>query len=352
MKNWIYAPALFLVSFFLFTFQAEAQYSQKKYSGTLIVANKSGNTVSFVDRSTGKVIKTLPAGLEPHEVEVSPNGNYAVVTNYGDRENPGNSLSLYDVKNKKISRTIDLGENTRPHGIDWLKGTSEFLVTTEGSQRLLKIDATEGVILKQYETGEEVSHMVAAAPKANKAFVPSIRTGKVAVFNLETGELIKRLESGKGAEGIAVTPNEKEVWITNRGENTISIFDTRSLELIEKMDCGDFPIRAKFSPNGKYFVVSNAKSGHVAIVDARKRKLIEKIKLTPPVPEDKDPERYFSEFEGTSVPIGVVVPDNQTAYVANTRSDVITLIDLEKLEIAEHFPVGKEPGGINYSPVK
>jgi YVTN family beta-propeller protein len=323
-----------------------------KNDGIIVVASKSGNDVYLIDRASGETLAIMPTGLEPHEVEVSDNGLIAVVCNYGDRENPGNTLDVYDLKAMELQKTIDLGQHTRPHGMQWITGTDNMLVTTEGSRHLLVVNVASGEIVKEMYTGEDVSHMVAATPDFKRAFVPSIRTGNVAVFDLETGNLITHIYSGRGAEGIDVSPNGKEVWVTNRADNTITIFDTQSLDVITQVPCSDFPIRAKFTPDGSRFLVSNARSGTIAVFDAAKKELIADIKLTPPLPDDTDAERYFAEFEGTSIPIGLIVPDNKTAYVANTRSDAVSIIDLEKLEITGHFPAGREPDGINYSPIR
>ncbi|MFO8233995.1 MAG: YncE family protein [Bacteroidales bacterium] len=351
MKNILLIIGTLTLSFIIFTSGTTIKDKEEDQKGTLIIANKSGDDVSLIDRATGKTIKKLPSGLQPHEVEVSGDGKFAVVSNYGDNDNPGNTLSVYDVKRAKLLKTVDLEDNTRPHGMEWLNGTSKMLVTTEGTESLLLVDIEKGEIDQKMNTEQEISHMVAAAPDGKYAYVSSIRTGNVTVFNLETGELLKQLYSGEGAEGIAVSPDGKELWVTNRAENTIAVFNTKELELTEKLECGDFPIRTKFSPDGKHFVVSNAESGEIAVFDANKKEIIKKIKLTPPVPEDKDAERYFDEFEGTSVPIGIVVPDNKTVYIANTRSDVISVLNLEEMEITEHFEAGKEPDGINFSPI-
>ncbi len=319
--------------------------------GVLIVASKSGDDVYIIDRWDGKVLKVLPAGREPHEVEVSDDGRFAVVCNYGDRENAGNTLSVYDIPAGELIRTIDLGEHTRPHGMQWITGTTRMLVTTEGSQHLLMVDIATGEIIRAMHTGEPLSHMVAATPDFSMAFVPSIMTGNVVVFDLESGELIKRIFSGAGAEGIAMHNLGNEVWVTNRDENTISVIDTRSLKVVETIPCKDFPIRGKFTPDGRYFLVSNARSGDIALFRVSSRELVARIKLTPPVPDGVDETRYFAGFGETSIPIGLVVPDNRWAYVANTRSDVVSIIDLEKLRITGHFAVGREPDGINYSPL-
>lgn len=325
---------------------------ESTFQGVLIVSNKSGNDVNFIDRVSGEVLAVLPTGIEPHEVEVSDDGTIAVVCNYGNREEPGNSLSVYDVASLSLITTIDLGRHTRPHGMQWINGTRHILVTAEGSQSLLVVDIESRKILMEIQTQEDVSHMVAATPDFKKAFVPSIRTGNLAVLNLETCKLTDHIYSGEGAEGIDVSPDGKEVWVTNRGENTITVFDAESLKKLATIPCADFPIRAKFTPDGSRFVVSNARSGDMAVFDVSSRQLIAKIKMRPPPPSATDQTRYFAEFEGTSIPIGLVVPDNKTVYVANTRSDVVTRIDLEKLEITGHFAAGKEPDGIGFSAVK
>jgi YVTN family beta-propeller protein len=284
-------------------------------------------------------------------VEVSDDGKIAVVCNYGTRENPGNTLSVYNISQGRLMSTIDLGQHTFPHGMQWVQGTPHLLVTAEGTNSLLLVDVLTQEIIFSWDTGEELSHMVAASTDFSRAFVPSLRTGNVTVIDLQSGEILGRVFSGEGAEGIDVRPGGKEVWVTNRAENTVSVIDTQTLELIDKVPVGDFPIRAKFSPDGQWLLVSNARSGDVTVIDAEGRHLHTTIKLTPPDDHEADTTRYFSDFEATPVPIGITVPDNNKAYVANTRSDVVSVIDLQAFEVSREFRAGREPDGINFSPV-
>ncbi len=73
----------------------------------MLVVDKANNVVSIVDLDAGREVAQVPTGKNPHEVAVSPNGRSAVVSNYGSQE-PGNSLSVIDVVNKKNTKTIDL----------------------------------------------------------------------------------------------------------------------------------------------------------------------------------------------------------------------------------------------------
>ena len=325
---------------------------EKSSGGVLIVANKSDNTVNIIDRLNGDILATVETGLEPHEVEVTPDGKFAVVANYGNREFPGNTLSVISIELAENQKTIDLGENTRPHGMVFLKDSYHLLVTTEGNQTLLLVDIETGEVLKTIPTEQEISHMVAARNDPATAFVSSIRTGNMTVIDLESDQIITHVYSGRGAEGIAVSPDEKEVWVTNRSDNTLTVFDTQSFEVIETIPCGEFPIRTKFSPDGKLFLVSNARSGEIAVFDAEEKNLAANISLKIELSDDPEGRYFAAEFEGSSIPIGLVVPDNESAYVANTNADVVTVIDLKNFEVIDHFKTGKQPDGIAYSPLR
>src|SRR5688572_27017168 len=79
-------------------------------SGTVIVANMGDHTATLIDVASKRVVATLPTGQGAHEVAVSHDGRWAVVSNYGVRGAPGNSLTVIDVPGAVVSRTIDLGE--------------------------------------------------------------------------------------------------------------------------------------------------------------------------------------------------------------------------------------------------
>ena len=63
-------------------------------AATLLVANKSDDTVDLFDLASGKSTATLPTGEAPHEVSVSPDGKLAVVSNYGGRDRAGSTLTV------------------------------------------------------------------------------------------------------------------------------------------------------------------------------------------------------------------------------------------------------------------
>ncbi len=246
--------------------------------GTLLVLNKSDNTVSLLDLASKKAAVTLPTGAGPHEVAVSPDGRTAVICNYGSQAGPGSTLTVIDVAARKVVRTVDLKEYRRPHGIAWLRG-NEVAVTTEGTKNLLIVDVAAGNVTAAIDTDQNGSHMVALAPAHDRAFVANIGSGTVTVIDLKEKRRIANIASGQGTEGIDISPDQREVWATNRDGNTVSVIDVASLKIVATLESKSVPIRAKFTPDGKYVLVSNARSGDVAVFDAATRRELRRVKM-------------------------------------------------------------------------
>lgn len=322
-------------------------------SGTLLVLNKSDNTVSLIDLASKKAVATIPTGVGPHEVAVSPNGKLAVIANYGTQAQPGSTLTVVDIPGKKQLRTIDLGAYRRPHGIVWLKG-NEVAVTVEGSKALLLVDVSSGQVLGAVGTEQNVSHMVVVSPQHRRAYVANIGSGSVTAIDLKEKKRIGDIQTGAGAEGIDISPNEKEVWVTNRTANTVSVIDAASLKVTATLESKDFPIRVKFVPGGKYVLVSNARSGDVAVFDAATKKEIRRIPMQIKATDASSAaSRIFgTQFGQSPVPVGILVaPGVSHAFVANTNADIVTVIDLKTWEIVDRLTAGKEPDGLGYSPL-
>ena len=313
--------------------------------GLLLVANKSDDTVDLIDLATAESVATLPTGHAPHEIAVSPDGRWAVVSNYGDRAEPGASLTILDLQSRTVARTIDLGEHTRPHGLAFV-GDAAVAVTTEGSRHLLVVDLN-GAIALAVETGTEISHMVDVSPDGNRAFVANIGSGSVTVIDLAAGRKIADVATGDGAEGVAVTPDGSEVWITNRAADTVTILDTRTLEQKAELDCAGFPIRIAFTPDGARALISAAKTGEVVAVDTASRRELLRRKLDLSTVPESELRLFGDQFGDSPVPVGLRISgDGTTAWVAATQADFIVVVDPSTLAVKGLLKAGREPDGM------
>jgi YVTN family beta-propeller protein len=310
----------------------------------LIVLNKSDDTASILDASTGKTIATVPVGHGPHEAAVLADGKTCAVADYGDRGRPGRTITLLDVEAGKKIAVVELPAGARPHGLQAL-ADGRLLVTAEGIGELLIVDPTALRVEYRIPTFQETSHMVAAAPDGKRAFVANIGSGSVTV--IEGRKAIRQIPTGKGAEGIAITPDGREVWVTNREADTVSVIDAKSLEVVATIPAAKFPIRVKVTPDGKRALVSCAESGDVAVFDVAGRRLVGRIPIDREAVAGSEQRLFSNQFGKSPVPVGLLIaPDGKRAWVASTNADVVTALDLEALAVASRLSAGKEPDGL------
>jgi YVTN family beta-propeller protein len=313
---------------------------------TLIVLNKSDHTASIFDTAGGPARATVAVGRGPHEVEVLADGKTAAVSNYGLRGEPGRSLTLIDLEKGAAKGTVELGEGTKPHGLEAL-ADGRLLVTAEGTRELLVVDTAAARVAARIPTSAEVSHMVVATPDGTRAFVANIGSGSVTAIDLAGRKVLKQIPTGEGAEGIDVTPDGREVWVTNREADTVSIVDPRTLQVTATVKAPAFPIRIKITPDGKRALVSCAKSGDVAVFDVASRKEVGRISLDREAVAGSSDRLFSTQFGKSPVPVGLLIaPDGKRAWVASTNADVVTLLDLERLAVHSRITPGKEPDGL------
>ena len=331
----------------IFTLYSHAQDTFST-EGTLVVLNKSDDTATLISLRTGKAVATLPTGKSPHEGIVSPDGKTLVVSNYGTR-NPS-TLTVIDVAGKKVTKTIELGDNSAPHGIVYFRDGKRVLVSTQVSNTVTIVNIKTGTVEQSISTGAHPCHMVALTSAEKTAFATSVSAGTLTVLDVMKGKQIKTIRTGGGAEAIDLSPEGKEIWVGNRAEDTISIINGETLDIIATLESKHFPIRLKFTPDGKHVLVSNRQSNEVSVFDAKTRTEVRRI----PMIADEVGEltgRFLSNVAGAA-PIGILVhPNNDYAFIANTGADFVSVIDLNQWKIITKLEAGREPDGMAFSPL-
>ena len=329
------------------TFSMLLTSSTAALADTLVVANKGENTVSMLDLATGEVAATLPTGEGPHEVAVSPDGKQALITDYGRRGAPGNTLTHIALDPPRVLATIDLGEYHRPHGIAYLDADT-VVVTAEDNQALIVVDVAAGKVTQAIATEQEISHMLALDRAGQRVFVANIGSGSITAIDLASASRRANVPTGDGAEGVAVSADGSQVWVTNRAAGSITVLDAETLEATATLESPGFPIRATATPDGR-ILVTRARAGDMVVYAPDPPKEARTIEFDL---EAKDVEdRLFGDrFGDSSVPIGVVVDGpGRRAWIAHANADVITEVDLESGDTTRTLTAGREPDGMAWT---
>lgn len=302
-------------------------------SGTLIVTNKAPATATFIDVATGRTLATLPTGHGPHEVVLSADGSTAVITDYGTGPQPGRTLTVLDVPNRRVARTIDLGEYRRPHGIAWLPGDSLVAVTVEASRAVLLVHVARGEVVRAVPTGQAGSHMVAVTADGTTAWTGDIGSNTVTELDLVAGRALRHVDVPAQPEAINVTPDGSEVWVGSNGTGRVSVLDSYTGAVTAAAEGFTWPYRIWFTPDAETVLLPDYTGDAVRFVARRSRRELGRLSFPQEGPQ------------------GIVVsPDGRTAFVSLSREARVAVIDIATRTVVGQVPAGQTPDGVVFTP--
>jgi len=299
-------------------------------SGTLIVLNKGDNTASFIDLESGDTLATLPTGTNPHELVVTNSGRFAVSTNYSG----GDSLTVFDVQNLSVARTIDLSEHPEPHGIEYLPGEETLVVTTEGSNETLVLDMASWRIVSVIDTLMPGSHMVAVTKDARVAYTANTAGNSVSIIDLDAGRTTRTLDVPPQPEAIATNGAGTDIWVGSNAEGIVSVIDAETGRARMQLPGFSWPYRILLIFEGQRVVIPDARRETLAVFDATSGEKLRERTLTGAGPQGIATYR-----------------DDGTLFVALSRQARVLAIDSETLETVREYSTGAGPDGLGYSPL-
>lgn len=309
----------------------------------LLVANKHSGTLSFVHPVTLQVLQTIPTGPNPHEIAVTPDQRYAYLSNY---EPPGNTISVIDLKKRKMMKQISTGMLKRIHGVAVAPDGKNAYFTAGQAGVIVEIDTKTNEITRSIPTHGETSHMVYVSPSGKIIYTGNISSGDVSVIDRASGRLIKRIPTGKGAGGMAFTPDGKYLWVTNETDETITIIDLSDHEAIKTFPCAGIIKRVKFTGDGKYALLTSwTQKGMLIVVDVASYREIKRIPVGDRaigVEISPDGTRAFVGCEDSKE--AVIMPDGSEHVKAKSgESDGVHVIDMKKLNVLSIIKTGLGP---------
>ena len=265
--------------------QAPEGVSGVPQEGTLLVANRTGGSISLFDFPTKIEVARLPIGpIIPHEVAVSPDGRRALTAEYGPENRHGRHVILIDIPEARIVGRLDLGPNSRPHSVLFHPDRRHAVATMQSADRIAIIDLDAMKVVRTLPTGGREGHMVRLSPDATRAYVTSRGgEGTLSVIFLTENRPPLVIRTGRGAEGLAVSPDGREVWVANRHEETISVVDTASHTIVATIPSRLAAGRVEIGANG-LAVVPNGGGGRIVpqylrLFDAKARKMLAEVPL-------------------------------------------------------------------------
>lgn len=308
-----------------------AQQAPAGLTGTLIVTNKSPSTATIIDVASGRVLATLPTGQGPHEVVLSSDGRLAVVTDYSGQ--PGRTLTVIDVPARRVARTIDLGQYTRPHGILFLPGDSLVVVTSETTGNVVVVNVVAGAVRRAVATQGNGSHMVGVTADGKRAYTGNMQSNTVSELDLTAGTLVQSWPVPAVPEAINVTPDGREVWVGSNETGRVTVIDPATGSTRTAAEGFGWPYRVLFSPDGSTVLLPDLRNNELRFVERSTHRELGRLSFP------------------NAGPQGITItPDGRYAFQSLSREARVAIIDMRTRAVVGHLSTGDTPDGIAYTP--
>ena len=297
---------------------------------TLFVANKFGNTLSKIDLETGQEVLRLDSCTNPHELATSPDGKHVALACYG-----GTTVDIFKTDDLERVRSIDLGENARPHGIVW-HSNGDLYSTAEGRQSIFWIRNPLGEFETfEFPSGKRGTHMLVVSPDARHAWTTDLGSRTVTAIDLVSRREPRSVTVGEEPEGIALSPDGQSLWVSARGSNEAYELDPQTMEVRATLKTGAFPLRFAIRPQGDFAVTSDLADGGLSVIDLKARKVVRQIAVS-------SPEEAEDRFQVTIL----WSDDGERIYVAETASDTIAEVEFASGKVLRRLNVGDGGDGL------
>jgi len=243
--------------------EVPAEYAPGQFSKVVGLADTGGNKFAYAlfdggeiwvsDFSDPKAPKTqrFPAGSQPYDGLVTPDGRYFLAGLFG--EDGVAMLDLWQPEKgaRKILENYGKGQEKlpvfkMPHLRGWSVAQGKAYLPAIGRHEVLVVDvATWKEVGRIPVRGQPV--FVMARPDGRQIWVNFAfpDNAKVDVIDTLAGAVVHRMEPGKGILHMEFAPRGENVWLSARDDNKVVIYNTDSFAKL-----GEIPAD---SPSGIFF---------------------------------------------------------------------------------------------------
>ena len=154
---------------------------------------------------------------------------------------------------------------------------------------------------------------------------------QVDVLDADNGKLVGTISDTPGVHGVAIASAFKHGFTSNGRENKVSMFDPSTLQLIKKIDVGRGPDGIYYDPGSKRVFTNNHGSHDITAIDAATGEVAGTVKV------GGDGEQ-------------AVIGSDGLIYVNSEDTAEVVVFDPKSLEVKKRFPIGvaKVPTGLAY----
>ena len=302
------------------------------------VTNGESSTVTVLDVVNVRIDREVPVGPNPVAVAASPTRNEVYIVNSGTETSPG-SISVINAEKNAVAATIPL--HRKPVSIDLNAAGTLAYMANSASNSVSIIDLKGRQEIAQIGAGEEP--VAARIASDGKTLVVANRRGNsVSIIDVAARTVRSIFDGCPGADDVVILPDSSKAFVACSAGHQVMVIALANAEskpaqpdrLESLLDVGRGPVHLALKPDGGEVFVSNSLGDSVSEIYANTDEVAGATMI------GDDPVR------------GLVSSDNALLYVANFRSQYVTIYSIEdgrRLPLSMTPHVGDGPVALAFS---
>ncbi|MGE0114992.1 MAG: hypothetical protein AB7T07_08940 [Steroidobacteraceae bacterium] len=221
--------------------------------------------------------------------------------------------------------------------------TSVVMIVNRDSNDIGFMDIKTKKMIGNVFLGNNVNpHMVMMSPDGRYVVTGGTRANKAYIIETATLKLVKEIPVDIAPEHLSFSPDSRWYYQGNPDGDSISVIDMQSLTKVKTIPGFAEPLNVTFTADGSKAYVGNYGAHWVGVVDVKRHELLKKIQIAAPGSRSGlDPERYLGEIKGINVAAPSI--DGRYLYAADSDLAVVGVIDTREDKLIKTIPVGKNP---------
>jgi len=265
------------------------------------------------------VLARLDVGQAPHQISFSADGSTAYIAAAGSDQ-----ITMVDTRKLEISG--HMAAPGVPLGVIPLTDGKSLAITRFHGEEVLRYDLTDGTVSGHLTTGGAPSLIQGPLP-GNRYLVSVEKANSVWLLNADTFQMDAHYPTGSRPFPAAATSDGKYAFVPNYDDDTVTVIDLVGQQVTATIPIGKNPSGGAVLPGDEFYAIAVRGENRIALMDTRSYEVT----------------GYISEGIGES-PFSVVISvDGKKAFVNNTASHDVSVIDLAKKQVVTRIKTGEIP---------
>ena len=282
--------------------------------------------LTLIDQATHKVVGTEPTGKEPHHLMITPDGHSLIVA-----DSVSNDLMFVDPHTGQLQRRIDNIED--PYQLGFSPDHKWFVTAGLRLDRIdiYRYDGHDLTLAARVPLAKTPSHMTFSSD-SRTVFITLQDTGELAAIDLPTQTVLWKMPVGNTPAGLWMTPGDRDLLVGMTGEDDVAVVDWHSRQVVKRIQTGRGAHNFRNLDDGSHVAVTNRVDSTISILDYNTLTKVGDITGLMPGPDDME-----------------LSADRRYLWVTFRFAKHVGVIDMTTHKLVQTIAVGRSPHGLYFA---